>query len=99
MTSLSEHPRAAGAIRRAKAWGGLAGFAIAGLSSHLSGLDAFSGGLRALLGGIVGYFVFWMLSVAVWRSLIRAEAKAAIERVKAHRAELERRALASMNES
>jgi hypothetical protein len=97
--SLADHPRAGAAIRRTKAWGGLAAFAITCLAGHMAGLDAFSVGLRALLAGIVGYFVFWSLAVGVWSSLVRAETKAAIEHVKAKRAEHDRRAIQASSES
>ena len=35
--------------------------------------------LRALMGGIGGYLLAWMCSVTVWRHLVLAELRAAIE--------------------
>ena len=86
---LSEHPRAARQIRSAKGWGGLLGFAVVGLLSWQAGVPPFEIGLRALIGGIVGYVVGWAGAVHAWRHLAVAEIRAA------HRAVIERRAAAA----
>ena len=74
---LSAHPRAARHIRAAKGWGGLVGFAAVGLLSYQAGILPFEVGVRALLGGIVGYVVAWAIAVHVWRHLAVAEIRAA----------------------
>jgi hypothetical protein len=86
--SLREHPRAAGGIRRLKAWGGLIAFAVTGYASHASGMSFAAAGTRALAAGVVGYLLAWALAIAFWRALVRAETKTAIERIRARRAEL-----------
>ena len=96
MISLSEHPRAASGVRRAKAWGGLLSFAVAGVASHISGMGFQASAGRALAAGILGYMVTWAVAVGVWRAFMRAEAKAAVERGLARRqAQIEARAQAS----
>ena len=57
---LSGHPRAQAAIKRAKATGGLAGFALSFLIAQSHGVAAFETGVRALAGGIAGYVLIWM---------------------------------------
>jgi hypothetical protein len=77
--SVATHPRAAAAVRRAKGFGGLGGFALAALLSHRTGLAA-SGVLeRALIAGVAGYVIAWGCAVTVWRHLLLAEMRAAIE--------------------
>ncbi|HUA47866.1 MAG TPA: hypothetical protein VMA77_21695 [Solirubrobacteraceae bacterium] len=78
--SVANHPRASYQVRRAKGWGGIAGFAIAGYLSYKAGVPTFDVGLRALVAGIVGYMLAWMCAVTVWRHLVIAELRAAIER-------------------
>jgi hypothetical protein len=80
LVSLAEHPRAGASIRRAKAWGGLAGFGLmtaVGLL-HGSPLDGTLG--RALVGGIVAYLIAWAVAVAVVKRVLIAEATAAARR-------------------
>ena len=81
--SVSAHPRAAYAVRRAKGWGGLVGLLLVAWFSHRAGLMAVDVALRALAGGIVGYVVAWVIALQVWRHLVVAEARAAAERVRA----------------
>jgi len=81
--SVANHPRASYQVRRAKGWGGIAGFAIAGYLSYKAGVPTFDVGLRALVAGIVGYMLAWMCAVTVWRHLVIAELRAAIERTQA----------------
>ena len=77
---VANHPRASYQVRRAKGWGGIAGFAIAGYLGYKAGIPTFDVGLRALVAGIVGYMLAWMCAVAVWRHLVIAELRAAVER-------------------
>ena len=73
---LAEHPRAARAITRAKAWGGLAGFLIGGyLSLPTETLPA--AGLRALAAGVICYVAVWAGAVFLWRRLVVAELRGA----------------------
>jgi hypothetical protein len=78
--SVANHPRARAAVRRAKGWGGLMGFAIAAFLSFKAGVPAADAGLRALAAGIAGRFLAWACAVAVWRHLVVAELRAAYER-------------------
>jgi hypothetical protein len=78
--SVANHPRARAAVRRAKAWGGLVGFAIAAYLSLKAGVPAADAGLRALGAGIAGRILAWGCAVAVWRHLVVAELRAAHER-------------------
>ncbi|HTP18810.1 MAG TPA: hypothetical protein VMJ65_04360 [Solirubrobacteraceae bacterium] len=77
--SVANHPRASYQVRRAKGWGGIAGFAIAGYLSYKAGVPTFEVGLRALVFGLVGYMLAWMCAVTVWRQLVLAELRAAVE--------------------
>jgi hypothetical protein len=77
--SVANHPRARYQVRRAKGWGGIAGFAIAGYLSYKAGIPTADVGMRALIAGIVGYMLAWMCAVTVWRHLVQAEIRAALE--------------------
>ena len=81
--SVANHPRASYQVRRAKGWGGVAGFAIAGYLSYKAGVPTFDVGVRALVAGIVSYMLAWMCAVTVWRHLVLAELRAAVERSQA----------------
>jgi hypothetical protein len=72
--SVAAHPRAARSVARAKGWGGLAGFVIAGYLSLPTGTLA-DAGLRALVAGSVCYVVAWAGAVFVWRRLVVLEIK------------------------
>jgi hypothetical protein len=85
--SVAAHPRAAYAVRRAKGWGGLIGLMLVAWLSHRAGLMAVDVALRALIGGIAGYVVAWVIALQVWRHLVIAEARAAAERVRRRTAE------------
>jgi hypothetical protein len=78
--SVAAHPRASYHVSRAKGWGGLAGFAIAAYLSHQAGVPTFQLGLRALAAGVAGYMLAWACAVTVWRHLVLAELRAAVER-------------------
>lgn len=72
--TLAAHPRAARAVARAKSWGGLAGFLIAGYLSLST--NTLAGALaRALVAGICCYVVVWAGAVFLWRRLIALEIK------------------------
>jgi hypothetical protein len=78
--SVASHPRARYQVRRAKGWGGLAGFAIAAYLSHKAGVPTFDLGIRAIAAGIAGYLLAWACAVTVWRHLVLAELRAIVER-------------------
>jgi hypothetical protein len=84
--SVSAHPRASNAIRRMKAWAGLAGFALVGVLSYQAGVQPFEALVRALVAGVALYIAAWMAGVTLWRSLVVEEARQEGER---RRAELE----------
>ena len=72
--SVAAHPRAARSVARAKSWGGLAGFFIAGYMSLPTGTLA-EAGLRSLVAGAVCYVAAWAGAVFVWRRLVVLEIK------------------------
>ncbi len=78
--TIAEHPRATRSIRRAKARGGLLGFALGTAASWLHGALLATVLERGLLVGVAGYIVAWATAQTVWRYLVRAEARAALER-------------------
>jgi hypothetical protein len=82
MPSVANHPRAGTQVSRAKAWGGLAGFALVALLSWRAGAPLADTLLRALAGGVLAYVVAWACAVVVWRHLVIAELRA----VRSHRA-------------
>lgn len=77
--SVAGHPRARRQVRRAKGWGGLVGFGIAAYLSLKAGVPAVEVGLRALAMGAAGYMLAWACAVTVWRHLVLAEMRAAVE--------------------
>lgn len=78
LVSLADHPRAAPSIRRIKAFGGIAGFAIAVLEG-LSHGDPFAATLlRGLELGLLGNVVAWAAAVAIWKRVLTAQATAAV---------------------
>ena len=87
LIALRDHPRAGPGIRRAKAWGGIAGFAIVMLAGMLAGGTVVDGLFRALIGGVVGYVVLWVVAQMVWGQLLRAEATSAARRAAERRRE------------
>jgi hypothetical protein len=78
--SVAAHPRASYQVRRAKGWGGVAGFGIAAYLSYKAGVPTVDLGLRAIIAGIVGYMLAWACAVTVWRQLVLAELRAVAER-------------------
>jgi hypothetical protein len=89
---VSAHPRAARQIRRAKGYGGLAGFGLMAWLSHRSGTDFVHLGLRALVGGMVTYVVVWAAGVYVWRQIAIAE-------IRGHARMLAERRFAALDEA
>lgn len=81
--SVAGHPRAAGQVRMAKGWGGLAAFAITAYLSLSHGAAADVAGMRALAAGVIGYVLAWACAVMVWRQLMVAEIRAKVERARA----------------
>ncbi|HET8977515.1 MAG TPA: hypothetical protein VFN87_05105 [Solirubrobacteraceae bacterium] len=77
--SIAGHPRAAAQVRRAKGLGGIGFFAIAAYLSFKAGVPADQVALRAVAVGIAGYMLAWACSVTVWRHLVLAELRAAVE--------------------
>lgn len=86
--SVAAHPRASSQVRRAKGWGGLAGFGIAAYLSYKAGVPTFDLGLRAIIAGMVGYMLAWACAVTVWRQLVLAELRTAAERTAAPSSDL-----------
>jgi hypothetical protein len=77
--SVAAHPRAAAQVRRAKGLGGLIFFVLVAYLSHQANVPPDQIALRALAGGIGGYMLAWACSVSIWRHLVLAEIRAAIE--------------------
>lgn len=73
--SVAGHPRAARAVARAKSWGGLLGFALAGYMSLPTSTVA-QAGFRALAAGVICYVATWAGAVFVWRRFVILEIKA-----------------------
>ncbi len=86
---LSEHPRARAGIRRAKGAAGLAAFAVVALLALRANLPLPDVALRALIGGLVGYFAGWAVAVMVWKQIALAELEDARRRREARLAALE----------
>ena len=78
--SVAAHPRASYQVRRAKGWGGMAGFGIAAYLSYKAGVPTVDLGMRAIVAGMVGYMLAWACAVTVWRQLVLAELRAAVDR-------------------
>ncbi len=70
---VADHPRARRAVRRARGFGGLAGFIVGAYLAHGAGLPGFDVMLRALLAGIGMHCIAWLLAVTYWRAAILAE--------------------------
>ncbi len=86
---LSQHPRARAGIRRAKGAAGLVAFLIVGLVSLRANLPEGDAAARALIGGIVAYFIAWAVAVTVWKQIALAELEDARRRREARLASLE----------
>jgi hypothetical protein len=86
-SSIATHPRASMSVRRTKAWVGLAAFVIAALLSLKASVPTFQVFERALAAGLAGYLLAWWASMVVWRHLMLAEQRAAVEEIERRRAE------------
>jgi type VI protein secretion system component VasK len=87
--SVAAHPRARASIRRTRARTALAAFGIVLFLSLSSGVPGQEAAVRALVAGLIGNLAGWACALAVWRSLVMAEVKAAGDK---HRARVERAA-------
>jgi hypothetical protein len=91
--SVAAHPRAAGAIRRAKGYGGLGGFVLGAALSLRAGVPVPDAALRGVEAGAGGYVALWFATVMVWRQLAVAEIEAVRRRLlDAAEREIERKA-------
>ena len=72
MPTISAHPRAARSVARAKGWGGLGGFLLAGYLSLATHAPA-EALARALVAGAVCYVAAWAGAVFVWKRLVMIE--------------------------
>jgi hypothetical protein len=81
--SVAAHPRASFQVRRAKGWGGLAGFGLAAYLSYKAGVPTVDLGIRAVVAGLAGYMLAWACAVTVWRHLVLAELRAVVDRARA----------------
>lgn len=70
---LSSHPRARKHLAIAKGWGGIISFVVVGGMALAAGLPMADALLRALLGGIVGAMLAWVLTLTVWRHIALAQ--------------------------
>ena len=77
--SVAGHPRAAAQVRRAKGFGGVTFFVLTAYFSFKAKVPADQIAVRALIAGIGGYMLAWMCAVTVWRELVLAELRAALE--------------------
>ncbi|HEX4299004.1 MAG TPA: hypothetical protein VHZ56_13365 [Devosia sp.] len=77
--SVAGHPHAAAQVRRAKGFGGVSFFLITAYFSFKAGVPADQVAVRALIAGIGGYLLAWMCAVTVWRQLVLAELRTALE--------------------
>jgi len=87
LTSLAEHPRAAGAIRRSKALGGFGGYGLTLAGGVMHGAQLAPALEHAVAGGVAGYLVTWAIAVSVWRRVLTGQAVAAARRSRARSAE------------
>ncbi len=87
LTSLAEHPSAGIAIRRSKAFGGMAGYGVV-LAAGLTHGAALAPALEhAFAAGVVAYLLTWAAAVAVWRRVLTGQAIAAARRNRVRGAE------------
>lgn len=70
---LKDHPRAAGSIQRASAWGAVIGFIVAAYFGDKAGLPFVDLVIRSILIGIVASLVVRFGAQAVWKQIIFAE--------------------------
>lgn len=88
LISLQDHPRVAAKVRRAKAWGGIAGFGIVVFGSTSQGATVSDALLRGLVAGIIGLHVTWLAAVIAARRIMKAQTVVAVEQALARRQQL-----------
>jgi hypothetical protein len=90
---LVDHPRARASIARAKGWGAIAGFAIAGWYGYRMGNPFVDVVIRCILVGALTSLAVWGVAQAIWKQIVFAELaakrKEAVEKQKAILDELE----------
>ena len=74
LPTIAAHPRAARSVARAKGWGGLGGFLLAGYLS-MPTHDLAEAAMRALIAGTISYVAVWAGAVFIWRRLVVIELK------------------------
>jgi hypothetical protein len=94
-SSIATHPRALASVRRIRSYTGLIAFAVAALLSVKATVPMDQVGLRALAAGCAGYMLAWWASIRVWRHLMLAEHRAAIEEINRRREQRTQEAAAS----
>ena len=80
LVALRDHPRASDSIRRAKGWGGLAGFVVVAGAVYRNGGTLDEAGMRGLVGGVCGWMLAWIGAVAVWQQMLVGEARSALRK-------------------
>lgn len=94
-SSIATHPKAGAQIRRAKGFCGLIGFCGAALLSYEASVPFVQTIVRALIFGIVGYLLAWVVTVLVWRQWMLAELHASADEIQRRRAALAEQAAAA----
>jgi uncharacterized membrane protein YccC len=87
LVGINQHPRAASSIRAAKSYGAMGCFLLAAYLSYSQGLALADVGLRALVAGCIGYLAAGFAAVIIWRHVLDAQARNAVERAHARRLE------------
>lgn len=70
---LKDHPRAAGSIQRASAWGAVIGFLVAAYFGNKAGLPFVDLVIRSILIGMATALVVRFGAQAVWKQIVFAE--------------------------
>lgn len=70
---LKDHPRAAGSIQRASAWGAVIGFIVAAYFGDKAGLPFVDLVIRSILIGMASALAVRFGAQAVWKQIIFAE--------------------------
>lgn len=83
-----EASRASGSVARAKSLAGLAGFALVAGLSLMQGIPLADSLMRAIVGGVIAYFVTWTVAIFVWRYVIHAQMRQVLARAEARRREV-----------
>lgn len=70
---LKDHPRAAGSISRASAWGAVVGFVVAAYFGNKVGLPFVDLVIRSILIGIATSLVVRFAAQVIWKQIVFAE--------------------------